>query len=214
MTLVFIPLKSVAQTTVNPLIITWQANNYFPADYNGKALVTPNTLVIASAELVQNGKLADITGADIRWYVGNELAASGAGFKTLSFSAQQRPTGYQALRVSIKSGNSSFENSIQIPISQPNVVISIPSLGKTAKAGSQITLQAIPFFFNADSLRYLTFDWQINNRRVTGEGNKVTVKVGTPQSVYQNSIPVSVTVQNSDNPYEFNKGFIMLSIIQ
>lgn len=204
----------VSGQTTNPLIITWQANNYFPADYPGKALVTPNTLVIASVELIKDNKLTDTTGADIRWYLDDKIIASGAGLKTVSFPASQQQNGYQTLRVSLRIGNDPFENSSQIRIVQPTVVINFPSLEKTVKAGSQITLRAIPFFFNAGSLQSITFDWLINNQRIVGEGNKITVNVGTPQSVYQNSIPVSVTVQNSENPYEFNRGFIMLSITQ
>lgn len=212
--LVFIPFKSGAQIAVNPLIITWQANNYFPADYAGRALVTPNAPIIASVELVQNNKFIDITQAEIRWYLDDNMIANGTGLKTVSFSAKQQTDGFQTLRVALKIKNTSLENSIQIPISQPAVIISFPSAQKTAAAGSQINLQAIPLFFNVDSLSQLVFDWQINNQKITGQGNQVTVKVGVPQSAYQNSIPISVTVQNSENPYEFNKGFIMLSIVQ
>ncbi|MGC9603240.1 MAG: hypothetical protein ABSF47_02105 [Minisyncoccia bacterium] len=207
------PFVVIGQTT-NPVIITWQANNYFPASYTGKAAVTPGTLVMASVETYQNNKLADLTGADIRWYVDNELVGNGTGMKTISFSAKQQQGGYQNLRVSVNVGNAPFENSIQIPISQPTVVISFPSPDKTVRAGSQIDLVAIPFFFNVNSLSDLKFTWLINDQQTANQDNQVSISVGTPQSIYQNSIPVAVTAQNSNNPYEFNRGFINLSITQ
>lgn len=207
------PSATIGQTT-NPVIITWQANNYFPASYAGKAAVTPGTLVIASAEINQNGKLTDLTGADIRWYVDDELVGSGTGMKTVSLSARQQQSGYQNLRVVVNIGGASLENSIQIPISQPIVVIATPSPDKTVRAGDQLNIEAVPFFFNVGSLDELKFTWLINNQQVTGQDNRVSVNVGTPQSIYQNSIPVAVTVQNSLNPYEFNRGFVNLSIIQ
>ncbi|TSA45136.1 hypothetical protein D4R51_02400 [bacterium] len=198
--------------TANPLIITWQANNYFPAGYNGKALVTPNTLVIASVELIKNNKLTDTTGTEIRWYLDDKIIASGIGLKTVSFSASQQQSGHQTLKASLRIGNDPFENSSQIRVVQPTVVISFPLPGRAVKAGSQVSLEAIPFFFNVQSLDGLTFNWLINNQRATGRDNRVVMSVGTPQSNFQNSVPISVTVQNSENPYEFNRGSIMLSI--
>jgi len=208
-----LPSATIGQAA-NPAIITWQANNYFPASYAGKAAVTPGTLVIASVEIYQNNKLTDLIGADIRWYVDDGLAGGGTGMKTISFSAKQQQGGYQNLRVTANVGKVLFENSLQIPIFQPTVVISFPSPDKTVRAGSRIDLRAIPFFFNIGSLGDLKFTWLINNQRVAGQDNRVSVNVGTPQSTYQNSIPVAVTAQNSINPYEFNKGVINLSITQ
>ncbi len=213
--LAIFPFSSpVSGQASNPVIITWQANNYFPANYAGKAAATPGTPMIASVELIQNNKFTDLTQADIRWYVDGEMTASGMGLKTMSFSAKQRQSGYQTLRSVINVNTASFENSIQIPISQPSVIINIPSPDKTVRAGNQINLRATPFFFNVESLQGLSFDWLINDRRITGQGNSISMSIGTPQSEFQNSIPVSVTVQNSDNPYEFGRGFVNLYIIK
>ena len=211
--LFLLPSVTAGQTT-NPIIITWQANNYFPSSYAGKAAVTPGTLIIASVEVYQNSKLADLSGADIRWYVDDISIGSGRGMKTISFSARQQQNGYQNLRVVVNTGNTQLENSSQIPISQPVVVIVFPSPDKTVRAGDQLELSAIPFFFNVGSLSELKFVWLINNQQVAGQDNRVSINIGAPQSIYQSSIPVAVTIQNSNNPYEFNRGSINLSIIQ
>ena len=211
--LLFVQFLVFGQTT-NPLIVTWQANNYFPADYMGKAAATPNSPIIVSVELVQKGKLADITGADIKWYADNSIIANGAGQKTVSFAATQSENGYQNVRVLVDAGNASFENSVRIPIVKPSIVITSFLKDQSVKPGDEVAFQALPFFFNVDSLKKLTFFWQINNQSAAGDGNKLTIKVGTPKSDFQNSILVSATAQNSDNPYEFNKGSLNLSITQ
>lgn len=208
-----IPLFVFGQT-VNPLIVTWQANNYFPADYAGKAAATPNSPIIVSVELIQKGKLADITGADIKWYADNSIIANGVGQKTASFAAAQNGNGYQNVRVLVSAGSASFENSVRIPVVKSSVVITSFLKNQSVKPGDEVVFQALPFFFNIDSIQKLSFLWQINNQSATGDGNKLTIKVGTPKSDFQNSILVSATAQNSDNPYEFNKGSLNLSISQ
>ncbi len=211
--LLFLPFVVLGQTA-NPLIVTWQANSYFPADYTGKVAATPNSPIIVSVELIQKGKLADITGADIKWYVGNLIIANGVGQKTASFAATQSGNGYQNIRVSVSVGNASFDNSVRIPIVKPSVVITSFLKNQSVKPGDEVVFQALPFFFNVDSIQKLAFFWQINNQSAAGDGNKLTIKVGTPKSDFQNSILVSATAQNSDNPYEFNKGSLNLSITQ
>lgn len=208
-----IPLFVFGQTT-NPLIVTWQANNYFPADYAGKAAATPNSPIIVSVELVQNGKLTDITGANIKWYADNSIIANGVGQKTASFDAEQNAVGYQNVRVLVNAGKSSFENSVRIPVVKSSVVITSSLKDRSVKPGDEVVFQALPFFFNIDSIKKLSFFWQINNQSAIGDKNKLTIKVGMPKSDFQNSILVSATAQNSDNPYEFNKGSLNLSIAQ
>ena len=208
------PTRVVSGQTANPVIITWQANNYFPADYAGRAAVTPGTPVIASVEIIENNKLVDISKSDIRWYVNDEFKSGGSGLKTFSFITKQRGSGYETLRASVGVGDASFQNSVQINIVQPEVVLDAKSSDKTVRARTQLSLSAIPFFFNVDSLNELSFDWQINNERVSSNNNEVSVNVGTPNSQFQKSVPVTVTVKNSGNPYEFGRGFINLFIIK
>lgn len=209
----FAPLDSSAQTS-DSLIITWQANNYFPADYPGKAAATPNSPIVASIEVIRAGKLIDITKSEISWFINNGLIANGIGTKTISFSAKQGTTGYETLTASVKIGENGIQNSVRIPISKPIVVISHPSSRESVKAGGRIELTAIPLFFNVSSLDGLSFDWRINGQKISAVGNRITAEIGTPQSDYQNSVNVSVTVQNKENLFEFNRGVLNLSVIK
>ena len=154
--LLFVPLIVFSQTA-NPLIITWQTNNYFPADYMGKAAATPNSPIIVSVEMIQKGKLADITGADIKWYADNSIIANGVGQKTASFAVAQNGNGYQNIRVSVSVGNASFDNSVRIPIVKPSVVITSFLKNQSVKPGDEVVFQALPFFFNVDSIQKLAF---------------------------------------------------------
>ncbi len=209
----FIPFQSSAQTS-NPLIITWQANNYFPADYPGKALVTPNTLVIASVELVQKNKFIDLTKADIQWYMNDQILSSGTGMKTTSFSARPQSDGYLLLRVSMNNGGTNYENSLRIPTVQPKITLMLPNAESALGAGKQTDVQALPYFFNVSSLDGLSFFWAVNNQSAAGNGNQITINAGTPGSAYQGLIQIAVTAQNRDNPYEISKNQISFPLTQ
>lgn len=211
--LIFIPLRSGAQTIVSPLILTWQANNYFPADYPGKALVTPNTVVVASVELLQNNKLADLTKANIQWYVNGDPTINGVGLKTTSFIAKPQSDGYVSLKASVTLGNSSYDGSDRIPTTQPQIVISTPDSKKSVPAGSQTTVLASPYFFNINSLDDLSFFWSVNNQAVASSGDQIAINVGTLNSDYQGLVQISVTAQNKNFLYEMGKETTNLSIM-
>ena len=130
-----IPLLVFGQTS-NPIIITWQANNYFPADFVGKAAATPNAPIIVSAELVQNGKLADLSKAEIKWFVDDSITATGAGIKTMSFAAKQGVS-QETVRISITLAGKLFENSVRIPVIKPTITVISPLSGKEVKAGER-----------------------------------------------------------------------------
>ena len=206
------PIMAIGQTA-NPLIITWQANNYFPADYAGKALPTPNTVIVASVEMVSGGKLADITKAEIFWYANDELISHGTGVKTVSFPANAQGDGYETLRAEVKSGNSDFQGSARFQVVQPKIILALPNSGNFVIAGKQTLIQALPYFFNVDSLDNLKFFWTVNGQTTGSGGNGITLNVGTPNPGDQNSVNVSVTAQNSDNLYEVGKSVFNIPII-
>ncbi|MGC9610648.1 MAG: hypothetical protein ABSE68_00250 [Minisyncoccia bacterium] len=204
----------MGQTQNTQVIITWRANSYFPADYAGKASAAPGAALTASAELISAGKLQDIVNANINWSLNGNLIDGGTGLKTVSFTAAAQNQGYEILNVSINTSKGVLENSTRIPVSKPEVVLSFPYPQKSAKAGGQITVSAIPFFFNVLSFDDLKFDWRINNEKVTVDGNKITANIGTPQSDFQNSVQILATVQNSKNLLEFARGTLILPITQ
>ena len=208
------PLYAVGQSINSPVIITWQANNYFPANYQGRAMITPNSLIVASVELIQNGKLSDLTNANIQWYVNGIPTDGGVGFKTTSFIAKPQTDGYVTIKASVTIGGSEYDNSYRVQTAQPVIIINTQNSENSVPAGSQSTISASPYFFNISSLDDLSFFWSVNGQTVTGNNNQVTINVGTPSSGYQGSIQISVTAQNKNFQYELVKQTTNLSITQ
>ncbi len=203
----------VAPAVNTQVIITWQADNYFPADFEGRSLPAPYTPVVASVELLQNATLTDLSQATISWYVDDKFQNSGVGLKTFSFYAQQEDFGYASLRVRVQTQDgASFQNSIQIPVTHPQLILQYPSPLNTVPANSNAIITAVPFSFNISSLSDLTYYWTVNGVRATSTGSSVTLNVGTPQTAYDTLLQISVSAQNNNNPLEIAKTAAAFSI--
>jgi len=204
-------LVAGAQTPAQ-VILTWQANNFYPADYAGKALATPNTPVTISVEVLRDGKLLDTSEGTFTWYVDEKLIDRAQGLKEILFTVKNPVGDSHFVRVAIKLENDVFENSTRIPVSEHVVAIEAPYPDKLVRAGSKALLQAMPYFFNVFSLEDLTFSWKINERvSEAGSDNQLILNVGTPQTEAQRTIQIISTVQNSRNFLEFSRERIQLT---
>jgi hypothetical protein len=199
--------------TASSLIITWEANNYFPADFPGKAMITPGTPVTAAVEEVSGNKLADLAGAQISWFVNDNLVQSGLGLKSITFNASPDSNGLVTIRVQVQTPAGSFTGSASILATAPFSVIDYPSIAKTLPAGGNVSFTAWPYFFNVNSLSQLTFTWQLNGQTITSGNNQLLVQVNVPQTGSQSMLPVTLTTQNSQNPLEFSKNISVFNII-
>ncbi len=201
-----------AQTS-SQIIITWQANNFYPANYEGRALVTPNSPVVLASELLRNNKLVDTTQATFSWILDGKLLGSGRGLKEISFVSKKQAGDNHLVRVSIKIGEETFENSARIEVSEPVVVIEIKSPSREIRAGEEVKLQTIPYFFNVSSVRDLKFFWRVGNAKEESEGeNRLTLSISRSQDTNQKTLQVFSTVQNKRNPLEFKNKTVQLKI--
>lgn len=186
------------------VILTWAANNFYPSDYPGKALATPNASVSVAAEVLRNGKLLDLSAADFTWFADEKTVGRGRGLKETSFVAEKTAGNDVFVRVIIEIGEETLENSLRIPIESPVVVIETPLPNRKIAAGETVTLESIPYFFNISSLFDLKFLWQINDVRKESDGeNSIVLNVGSPQAEDQKTIRITSLVRNKRNPLEF-----------
>ena len=52
---------------------SWQTKTYAPAWYEGKVFPTYQSFVMVGFELVENGKIVDLSRTVVRWYVDGKL---------------------------------------------------------------------------------------------------------------------------------------------
>ncbi len=195
---------------LNPVIITWRANNFYPADYRGRALPSLGTPITVAAEVLQNNKLLDTSQANFLWYVDENLIARGIGLKTTTFNAQVAAGNYHFVRVLVQMGNNSFENSTRIYIAKPIVALEGDFPNQSAPAGGQILVRAVPYFFNVSGLNKLNFFWLINGlEKQSGNDNQLLLTINNDSG---NALTISASAQNANNPLEFGGGKLNLNI--
>lgn len=175
-----------AQQTSEEVMLTWRAETYVPADYAGRVLPARGASVTASVELLDNGRLVDLSGKKINWIVDRQILGSGIGLKTFTFTIPDFASERVRLVARItKSRGVSLEKSADLPVKKPEAVIDIPYPSRTAKE-RDIRLYALPYFFPIKSLEEISFLWRANDDRSsspTGLDNELLISV--PEAVAQ-----------------------------
>jgi len=179
------------------IIFTWEANNYFPANYAGKALPALGTTVTLAAEAIKDNKLIDTSQADFLWYLDDKIVKNGRGAKEISFRITKREGDSHFVRVIIKtSEGEGIESSLRVPVVAPKVIIDQPYPQNFVKSGEKIMLQAIPYFFNVNSLAELNFTWFINDQSVAAASdNQLFLTVPVPPQAGQNLLRITAVVE-------------------
>jgi len=189
------------------IIFTWQAKNFYPADFKGKALPVQNSIVDISLELVKNNKLQNLSSADITWFLDEKVISRGTGNNETSFIVKKAESDSHFIRATIKLGSDLYENSMNLYISKPKIVIMTnPYAGPTIIPDTPLTLQAIPYFFNINNIKDLLFFWQINNEKNSGASN-LTLSLPKEES----KLNISLIVQNKNDILETAKEKLFLS---
>ena len=162
-------LVSVAAAAEPQFLVSWRANSYAPEWYQGKILPNRQTLTQINFDLIDNGKIADISKTKIRWYVNNKLRINeqdGLGMQTLQFyppwSIVVRDTTEIRIVVVDYKGET-IGKIINIPLAAPEVAIQ--NFGYTEEIGvGSYKFQANPFFFNIGDINDLAFNWTVNGK--------------------------------------------------
>lgn len=199
------PFVQAAKTAPVPqippqVVLTWNAANFYPSNYRGRALPSVGTPITVSAELLVNGKFADLSKANVVWYKSGNQIDSGVGLKQTITEPDSNDLNNIFIRAVVTLNDITAEQSIVIPVSDPVVAIEIPYPRSIIDANSDVTLRAIPYFFNISSLGRLIFYWQIGDtKKNMGTENSISVKISNPPSEAQKTVLVSSFVQNKDD---------------
>ncbi|MDE2001620.1 MAG: hypothetical protein KGI60_03610 [Patescibacteria group bacterium] len=206
---------SIADAQTAPqFMVSWRALNYVPGDYVGKTFPSLNSPVEAGFNLINNGKLIDVSRYVISWYVDDNLVASGKGLTAVRLDTPS--TQNELVRVVIGNYNGSdISDTFLVPVLNPEVNLSAQTpnantaLNRIALSATSHLFEARPFFFNAASLNNLRFTWDVNGQQTSGSAadpNFLSLDLtsqGTPQ---QKELTVTAGVSNLLNQLEIGAG--------
>ncbi len=196
-----------AETPKTPqLIFTWEALNFFPSDYQGKALATPHTPVRVGLMATQNNKVVDLSAIPLRWYMDDTFLGEGLGLVNKTVTIKKSPGDSHYVRVTFPWNGAQTQGGVRIPIGNFLTVIETP-VANTAVYGEQnLSLNAIPYFFNISSLSDLVFSWQVNDTKYYDQKtNTLSLHISAPNPGETRTVQASTIVQNKKNPLEFTK---------
>lgn len=193
-------LRVHAQVASDPqLFITWQAaNSYAPPSYADKILPNSNSAITASLEVISNGQPVDMSNQTIYWYLDDGFIGGGVGAQQATFHPDSQAPAAMILRVEAPDyPGGLLINEITIPVVDPTAVIDAP-YPQGNFSGTQPTLEALPYFFDAPSISPLSFSWTVNNQPVSSAQNPQSLQISLPQSTPSGfQLAVGLTVNDS-----------------
>lgn len=163
---VFLTLGMANAQSSPEFLVSWRAQNYAPAWYGGKVLPIVGTPINVGFELINAGKIVNLSQNTVRWYINDELVkneSDGLGIKSLKTITSDDDNNEMRVRITIIDYAADILDKIVIiPVVKPEAVIDSPYLNNRIGTGSSV-FKLIPFFFNVSSLNSLAAEWLANN---------------------------------------------------
>lgn len=218
--LLIVPFFAFAQTVslaAPELMLTWQAENFAPAEFRGKIFPVKGSRITVALNLIEDNRIADISRTEVRWFVDNNLVSAGTGAQLFEYRIPQGATDEIRLRAQLPNHRGAIiEKEIIIPIASPEVILQSKHPNNETPRG-EITLKAIPYFFNTQQLAHISLQWLVNNQppeigeeiEALDEIN-ITVPEGTPAG---SRIDIRVIAKNIMQETEFAIRSLLLTIL-
>lgn len=213
----FLVFFSNAQAASVPqFLVSWQASSYVPDWYRGKVFPSAGSKVSVGFDLVNNGKIVDLSKTAIRWYVNDNLIVNennGLGIKNFTFINNDVYGGNEIdIRITLPNYNGGIlDKTVAIPVKQPEVVVDAPYFGNKVSQGKN-TLYAWPFFFNIKNIADLIYNWSVNGRGAT-DANSPFLNLNVDLSTAPGSIlNLNAGIENSTNQIESANKTIQLEV--
>ena len=178
-TFLFAVLALSAQAADPQFLVTWKAQTKVPVWYEGKALAVQNSSVLVSLAMVeQSGKLLNLSGSEIRWYLKGELVQKGTGLTSISVLNKDFSGNYIDLKVSVEyadqqSGRRFIDAYYTIPIVSPKAVVEYKNLQPSYVAGSDLLVKGYPFFFTNS---YLKSEWDLGGSQKVQDSYELRIE--------------------------------------
>ncbi len=150
-------------------LIDWKADSVIPKSYQGKALPGPSTKVTISFNILEKGKLVDVSNQKIFWYLDDNLVKNGIGAQSFSFYTFIRGGTFHKVRIMIDNYNNRNEIAIQtvrIPVVFPKVVLEAPFPNHVFST-QKIRIPAKLFYFNKGDVPLIRLSWEVNQNQTS-----------------------------------------------
>ncbi len=193
--------------------LLWEASNYAPPQYKGKALASsqaeikvtaiPRGMKISDAKLIYEWKIGDKNIPD----------SSGPGKNSLNFYMPE--TGEETIEVAVSNPDSSTKatNDITINVNNPKILfyeekpLEGPQyqkeLGDTfGLLKPELSIRAEPYFFSKRGLIKPTYTWSMNDKNIDTPQKPNLLNVNIPESTAKGISLIKLLIENPLNILE------------
>ena len=190
-----------AQQSAPTTVITWRVTgSYVPSSYIGKVLPNSESAITASVMVFDNGKIANVSGDTVYWYLNNTPLGGGPGATSFTFTPFAGSGSAATLKVEIPDyPGGLIIKTTPIYITAPIAVIRTLYPAATFSANPLIA-SADPYFFPATSANQLSYEWSVNSQAISGAENPDVLHVSLGPGTTAGSrfdITLSVAAGNS-----------------
>jgi hypothetical protein len=192
--------------------ILWEALNYTPVYYKGKALPASGSLIKVTAMPSFPGSSSGLV---YEWQIDykNKPDISGTGKNSFVFTSAD-VSGINKIGVTVSNYSKSVaaQKSIEIEIREPKLVFyeegplegtkyNRALTGDLLLNQDQVIIKAEPYFFSKGDLKELSYEWLMNSKKVSPEGspNVISLKKGEASG---RSL-VDLTISNTINILQY-----------
>ncbi len=214
----FFVFSADAQSSPIQFLTSWKADSYAPSWYGGKILPSLGSNIRVNFELMDNGKIVDLSGVVVRWYVDDDLMSNedeGLGIKSLKIMAPQATGDDIKVRIAVVCYKDIAELNkiVNIPVSEPEAVIDFPYYNLAINRSGNI-FRALPFFFNVKDLSKFSVNWLANDRNAQESGKNpwqldLSIDSQTPSEF---EINLEAIIQNTLNPLDYANKILKLTV--
>ena len=197
-----LPFFSRAQS--QPYIfLTWKAETYVPPHYPGKALPIPNSKITVAVDLVDQGRVVDLSSETTYWYLNDAFLTGGAGITRVAITAPDTlGKNTIRLRVALPNYQGGVMKSVTIPVTLPEIVIE-HALPRKEVRGETLEVRGWPYFFNVRDLSELLLSWSVAGKEPEPYPDPSALRVSVRGSLPSGArIPVRFGAENPEHRFE------------
>lgn len=172
-------------------LVSWKPIVSAPNWYEGKLLPVKDSKVQISFELFDQdgsnkGRMINVAGSEVRWYVGTTLIQKGNGLQTIVVQNNFFSGSTINIKIAVDFLNAQtqeryfVEKYIQIPVVDRKLLLVRRWMDATLAPHAQATWYAVPLFFSSDP-KSATLTWTVNEQEVkpvSGNPFALTIQSG------------------------------------
>ncbi|MEW5907755.1 MAG: hypothetical protein AB1643_01040 [Patescibacteria group bacterium] len=177
--------------------ILWEAENYIPPTYKGKALPTSISKIKISA--LPNVVIDDVKFSPSKliynWEINGKKKIDISGYGKNSFSFKSSAMiGQDNIKLTMTDYNKKIlvEKRVLINIVQPKIIFyeknplagikyNLALSDKIDLGGGEMSIKAEPYFFSLSDLDQLFYQWNMNNKDINMENDPAILNLRTPE---------------------------------